>query len=165
MLTKTLIRTFVLSSVSLLYMPTSVAQKVDTSRAVQWSARVRPSKSATSVNVAVTAAIQPGWHLYALDQEQGGPVPTMIRLASGQPFTLAGPVKQPDPIMATDPNFDMPVRYFEQSATFSVPLTRQAASKSASDVTLEVSYQTCNDRFCLPVTTAKVQAHIPAAAR
>ncbi len=137
----------------------------DTSKVIQWSARARPAKSATSVHIAVTAAIQPGWHLYALDQEKGGPMPTIIRLAAGQPFAIAGPVKQPDPVTATDPNFDMPVRYFENSATFIVPISHQGTSTTASTINLEVSFQTCNDRFCLPVTTAKVQAHIPARAQ
>jgi len=165
MLAKKLFRILVLTVIATASVQISIAQKVDTSHVIQWKAAARPSKSPADLTISLTATIQPGWHLYALDQEQGGPMPTVIRLADAQPFALAGAVQQPEPVLATDPNFDMPVRFFEHSATFTVPVARKGTAKpKPTSITLDVSYQTCNDRFCLPLTTAKVEARLPSAA-
>jgi thiol:disulfide interchange protein DsbD len=117
------------------------------------------AKSNVKMWVSLRATIKPGWHLYALDQQPGGPMRTAIQVPAGQSYALAGDVKQPEPLTAVDPNFDMPVRYFENAVTFSVPIAVAPSPKSLKDpVTLQVSYQTCNDRLCLPLTTVKVQA-------
>ena len=57
------------------------------------------------LKVALNAAIDPGWHLYALEQPEGGPIPTTIKITSGKPFTLDGNIASPKAIVEPDPNF------------------------------------------------------------
>ena len=51
------------------------------------------------------ADIDPGWHLYALDQPKGGPIATTIKIAEGTPFEIAGNIESPNPEVRPDPNF------------------------------------------------------------
>lgn len=107
------------------------------------------------------ATIQQGWHLYALDQTPGGPVATRIRLAPHQPFTLSGDVGEGMPRHARDPNFNIETSFFLGQATFTLPLKAASRAKAEhSRVVVDVLYQTCNDRLCLPPQVAKVTAAV-----
>src|SRR6187401_2863813 len=61
-------------------------------------------KSGEALAVHLQAEIEPGWHLYALDQPEGGPIPTTIKVSDGRPFTLRDS-KYPPPKTRSDPNF------------------------------------------------------------
>ncbi len=108
----------------------------------------------------LTATIDQGWHLYALEQPEGGPIATTIKVTVGRPFTLAGDVISPKAIVEPDPNFivdDKPLetRYFIDSAVFEIPVTAES-NASAADLSLDVRYQLCNETFCLPPRTTRV---------
>lgn len=143
----------------------AMAQSGGSSSPIKWTATAQKSanaKQSSRLLARVKAAISPGWHLYALDQEPGGPVRTAIQVPDGQPFTLSGQVQQPQPMMGFDPNFDIPVRYFEHEAVFRVPVAATTGSRSrAHSIVVAVSFQTCNERLCLPLTTVKVEARMP----
>lgn len=137
---------------------------------IRWQAdahrTAQSAKPGVKLWVALHATIAPGWHLYALDQEPGGPVRTTIDLPAGQPYSLAGAVKQPDPIANVDPNFEVPVRYFEDSVVFQVPIARTSKTGSTKDpVTVRVSFQSCNDTICLPVTSVNLHVPVPSSSK
>jgi thiol:disulfide interchange protein len=109
----------------------------------------------------LTAKLDSGWHLYALDQPSGGPVATSIKEPDGAPFAIVDPIGAPKPKIKIDPLFPGPdgkgleTKFYEDSVTFKV------RSKSVSDnwtepFSLLVKYQACNDKTCLPPKTVRV---------
>ena len=106
------------------------------------------------------ADIDTGWHLYALEQPEGGPIPTTIKVTDGKPFSLTDKIISPKPIIEPDPNFivdDKPLetRYYIDSVTFEVPVKAESAA-AASELSIDVRYQLCNETFCLPPRTTRV---------
>ena len=39
------------------------------------------------------AELDQGWHLYALDQPEGGPIATTIKVTEGKQFTIDGQIR------------------------------------------------------------------------
>jgi thiol:disulfide interchange protein DsbD len=106
------------------------------------------------------ADIDPGWHLYALDQPKGGPIATTIKIPGGAPFEITGNIESPKPEVKPDPNFmvdgkPLETRSFEKSASFTVPL-KALADGSADALALVVRFQLCNDTTCIPPRNIKV---------
>lgn len=129
----------------------------------KWSLEVKEGqiKKGDPVTVVLKAAVEPGWHLYALDQPAGGPIATTIKVSEGKPFEISGGIKTPTPPqIKPDPNFivnDRPLetKFFLDAAEFSVPL-KALDDTSSSDISLDVRFQLCNDTFCLPPKTKRV---------
>ena len=101
------------------------------------------------------ADIEPGWHLYALEQPAGGPIATTISVTKDKPFTLDGKIDSPEPKTKFDPNFNIDTKYFENSVTFNVPL-KSTVDTAGDELSLDVRFQLCNDTFCLPPKTVRV---------
>jgi hypothetical protein len=122
-----------------------------------------PLSKGSKVLAKVTATIAPGWHLYAFEQQPGGPLPTNLSLVPDQPFVADGVVGESSPKTEYDPNFQLPTSLFEDRAVFTVP-ARAAAAKSyaAPKIKIDVAFQTCNDRMCLPLTVVHLAAPIVA---
>jgi thiol:disulfide interchange protein DsbD len=130
---------------------------------VQWTASAGshpvPIRAGESFNVVATATIANGWHLYAIDQTSGGPIPTRVTIPDGQAFTLNGAVKEPPPTAKFDPNFNLETRFFEKHVEFIVPVKATAGvSAGASVVNVDVRYQACNDKLCMPPRTVHLAA-------
>ena len=103
----------------------------------------------------LVAQIQEGWHLYSMKESADGPVATRIWLPEAQPVQLAGPIKAAPPEVVQDASFNMEVEEYEGQAEFTLPLRAMGA---AQKLTVNVSYQSCNNRLCLPPKTVKVEA-------
>jgi thiol:disulfide interchange protein DsbD len=126
---------------------------------VQWSGRIEPAVAVTpgaTIEAVLDARIEPGWHLYALTQEGGGPQALVITTPPESPFRLAGTVIAPLPITALDPNFNIDTQYHAEEATFYVPVTVPAEASGRVALDFDVTFQTCTDRFCLPPATERV---------
>jgi len=132
--------------------------------AAHWSlsseAAGKPANRGESISVELKAAIDEGWHLYALDQPAGGPIPTTIKIADGSPFVISGDISTPKPSIRADQNFivdgrPLETKFFEHEAIFS--FKAQANDDTSSDgLAVIVRFQLCNDTFCLPPRTLKV---------
>jgi len=115
----------------------------------------------TTIRVKLTAAIQPGWHLYALDQPPGGPNRTEIWVGEDQPFESAGEVKAPKPHVIFDPNFSMQVGLYTGRTEFQVPVKVAAGTAAGRHaLTIDARFQSCNDRLCLPPRTITAAADV-----
>jgi thiol:disulfide interchange protein len=114
------------------------------SQHVKWTTVVNSAKT----QVVLHAQIDKGWHLYSIVPVKGdGPVPTAI---STTPSVEAGSVTESKPLTKLDPNFNLIVNYFQNSADFTIPLKPGAnLAKSA----ISVRYQLCNDSVCIPPST------------
>jgi thiol:disulfide interchange protein DsbD len=101
------------------------------------------------------AEIEEGWHLYAVEQPEGGPFPTKITAADESAFKIDGNIESPKQITKFDPNFQIETKFFDEQAEFNLPL--KAVTETNGDaLAINVRFQVCNDTLCLPPKTVKV---------
>lgn len=146
---------FVLLAVSI----TSFAQDP-----AKWSlesaAKDKPLLKDEDFKAVLKADIEPGWHLYALDQPKGGPFATTIKIADGLPFEIAGSIESPKPNVKPDRNFmidgkPLETRSFEKRVEFTVPL-KAMADANANNLAVIVRFQVCDATRCIPPKNVKV---------
>jgi thiol:disulfide interchange protein len=140
------------------------AVSVDAQNPTKWSlespAKGTEIKTDETVPVKLRAAVEPGWHLYALDQPAGGPIATTIKIGEGSPFTIVGNIDAGKPYSEPDPNFivdgkPLITKFYKDAAEFG--LTLKAVETSAADkISIDVRFQLCNDTMCLPPRTKRV---------
>ncbi|SRR5712692_3330866 len=114
-------------------------------------------KPGARFQVKLIAAIEPGWHLYSLKPMAEGPIPTRIWIGEGQPFTLAGAIQAAEPTTIQDPALNMEVEMYEGEAAFTLPVQTAAGASGSQKLVVSASYQTCNNRLCLPPKTVKIE--------
>ena len=123
---------------------------------VQWtvtdSAGVLHPGSVTSMRL--TAAIDSGWYIYALTQKTGGPTAMTISVAPSPPFSIAGNVSGPEPVVIFDKEFGIETERYEGKPAFAVPVAvGSTPGTGAQALDIKVRYQACNASFCLPART------------
>ena len=120
-----------------------------------------PVKAGATFRLKLAAAAQDGWHFYSLKPMAEGPIPTRIWIAEGQPFSLAGGVQATEPQVMQDASFGMEVELYEGEAVFTLPVRVAAgAMPGAQKLVVSASYQSCNNRVCLPPKTIKVEVPV-----
>ena len=125
---------------------------------VKWNATVSKS-TAASASVALSATIQDGWHVYALSQPAGGPTPLKITIPSGAPFALQAPIAEAKVTRREDPSFKMETVFYLNSVNLIVTV-KKAGTSAAETLPVDVRFQACNDRLCLPPYTAHLTADL-----
>lgn len=130
----------------------------------RWSLSTEPSsdlKAGDKLKVLLKADIDSGWHLYALEQPSGGPIATTIKVTDGSPLQITGKIESPKPTEKLDPLFTgtdgkpLVTKFFADGVTFSIPV-KATADIAASQASIDVRFQLCNDQFCLPPRTYRV---------
>lgn len=104
------------------------------------------------VELTFTATVDEGWHLYAQDIDEGGPVPTSFNFDKlGEGVELQGAVKElSKAISKKEPVFDnMTLTYFENEAKFSAVLSY---ANNVSAITGYIEFMVCDDKQCLAPT-------------
>lgn len=104
----------------------------------------------------LNARIEKGWHLYALEKIENGPIPTRISLLEKQPFEL-GEIAAPKPIETDDTAFGVVTKFYETSAEFKLPL-RALQDTAGTNLQVKVYYQICNDEICLPPKSVMIES-------
>jgi len=130
--------------------------------AIKWSAATKAStvKPGASFEVHVTADLGDGWHLYSITQAPP-PIATRITVPAGQPFALAGTVEGPTPRVAFDQSFGIDTEFYEDNATFVVPVKAAAdAPGGKRKLRIDTYFQLCNDQLCLPPKTVSVEVEL-----
>lgn len=118
---------------------------------------VTPLKPGARFKVTLTATVTPGWHIYSMKQVGDKPAPTRVWVADGQPFPQAGIVWATTPRTLLDPTFDKQMETYEGEAQFVVPLRVPFNTDTGSQMlVVNVAYQACKDKDCLPPATLKV---------
>ncbi len=135
-----------------------------------WASAQNPAKwtlaadgpiAGDKLSVSLKADLESGWHLYALEQPEGGPIATTIKITDGKPFAVDGKIASPKPIVKSDPLFTgtdgkaLETRFYADSVTFVIPLKTTAAT-TIDALSLDVRFQLCDDRSCLPPKTVRV---------
>jgi hypothetical protein len=131
---------------------------------VKWSVE-GPLSGAVSgriVHVKVTADIQPGWKLYAVQQPEGGPKPLVFATASGTPFGVSKQIVAPkSKVQKQDENFAVDTHYYESQAAFTIPVTvDRTVATGAHEIPLEVTFQACGAELCLRPFTQKLPVKV-----
>lgn len=130
----------------------------------KWSlsseAQGKTLRSGEVLTAQIKAQIDAGWHLYALEQPEGGPIATTIKVTEGKPFEITGKIDSPKPTVKSDPNFlidgkALETKFFTEGVTFSVPL-KSTAETTAEALSFDVRFQLCQDTRCLPPKTIRV---------
>ena len=114
---------------------------------VKWSYAAKKISNTEAV-VFLRATIQDGWHIYALDVKDGGPIKTSFTFTKSAEYSLIGSPVQPAPTTKFEKSFNMNVTYFEKTVTFQQKVKLKSAKATAVKGQLE--YMTCNDKKCLP---------------
>jgi len=114
-------------------------------------------------NVTVEASIEGEWHLYSiLNDPDAGPYPTTFSSGSSQLAIADDPVESEADVQY-DPNFETELGWHSKSATFTIPVAFKPEVSGAQNVLLEVLYQVCDDKSCLPPKTKQIGAEIEVA--
>jgi hypothetical protein len=127
---------------------------------VQWHIKNAPAKAVKAgakFNLTIEGQIDPGWHLYALEEPAGGPIATIVGLTEGDPADLLR-VEAGKPKVQPDPLFNIQTGFFENTADFTLHLQlNSGVPPGVSTLHVLVRYQSCNDRLCLPPHTDTIE--------
>jgi len=140
----------VLLTALLTFLPVSAQKTTDIVRFTPGKASV---DSEGRVSFRVQAEILPGWHLYSTQLADGGPVATSFSLPDGGSFIS---VAESRPESAYDPNFELQVAWFKESATFDLVIK---PGSQTGNLNLQIRFMACNDNVCAP--PAKITLSIP----
>src|SRR5262245_6517778 len=141
------------------------AEQLDGENPITWRLRAetpaRSLKLGETFTAQLTAQIAKGWHLYSTNQSPGGPRPTRITLPAEQSFKLASEMEAAPPQTAFDENFGIETSFYENSATFTLPIrVAEDVQPGSHHLRVNAYFQTCNDRLCLPPKTVQLVAAI-----
>ena len=122
-----------------------------------WTVRDVPRTAGVGRTFAVrlVGTIEPGWHIYAMEEPEGGPIATEVGLAEGNPLTLLA-VDEPEARMALDPVLRTMTGMFQDEVSFRLRLRGRRGMLPGAVNHIVVRYQSCNERVCLPPRTETV---------
>ena len=103
--------------------------------------------------IAVTARLDAGWHIYSLTQPAGGPIATSVKLDPSKVLELAGDVRQGSFETHRESAFAVDVESFTGKAEFWIPVRVLATAKPGKyTCSVRVRFQACDGKMCLPPT-------------
>ena len=125
---------------------------------VKWQTSVEKI-SDTEYKLISRAAIDPGWHLYAQDVPEDGPLPTTFTYDDENgAFKIIGNTTEEEGHTVADPVFEMNIKYFENSAVFEQQVE---VLGDKTKLTAFVEYMVCDDSKCLPPNEVTLTFLIP----
>lgn len=115
---------------------------------VKWSfTSVQVSDETFELKFAAT--IEQGWHMYGLNIEPGGPVPTSINYNDSTNIDFASAIKlSKQPEIKFDPTFELDVELFDNGITFIQQVSPVKEGKTFVEGYVE--FMVCDDSRCLP---------------
>lgn len=126
---------------------------------VSFSGSFQCQENSRKGTLSLTAQIEPGWHVYSVTQQKGGPMASKIKVAESPDFKVLGPF-QPDrsPHVKNIEIYKVPVEEHEGQVIWSAPIELAQGVKPES-LTINLSYsgQVCSD-VCIPLFNQKVEA-------
>lgn len=111
-------------------------------------------------NIVIDATIEGNWHLYSiLNNPDAGPFPTEFSAKSPN-FIIAEDILETKAIIEFDPNFEAELGWHSTFAQFELPIAIKTSEKGLQTLDIEVFYQVCDDRVCLPPKTKSIIASV-----
>lgn len=114
---------------------------------IEWSTSIEMQDEHEGVMI-FKAEIEPGWHLYATELEQGGPKPTRIVFEKLDGIELVGEILSSiQPIVEVDKVFNLKLGWWVDV----VELTQAFKIINNNGYSIEglIQYQGCNDKTCI----------------
>lgn len=109
-----------------------------------------------SYSILIDASIEGEWHLYSvLNDPDAGPYPTAFSAKSSN-FIIADEVAESKADIEFDPNFEAELGWHSTFAQFDVPIAVKTEMTGTQTLDIEVFYQVCDDRVCLPPTRKSI---------
>ncbi len=127
---------------------------------VKWSFDTQ-KVSDQEFDLILKAEIDNGWHVYATDLPEGGPIPTAFTFKPSADYELAGKLKTPAAIEKYDKAFEMDLRYFDHGAEFRQRV--RMISTQPFTITGELEFMACDDSRCLPPEYVEFAFNLPGA--
>ncbi|HZH65470.1 MAG TPA: protein-disulfide reductase DsbD domain-containing protein [Flavisolibacter sp.] len=109
--------------------------------------------SETNYEVQMTATMQAGWHLYSQTQPKDAIAqPTSFKFTNNPLLQLDGTIKETGKMEKfTDKELDVSANQYSNKVVFAQKV--KLKGKAKSNVGGTVTYQTCDDKKCLPPKT------------
>jgi len=126
---------------------------------VQWKA-VRAERTGAApgtFSVELAGSVTPGWHVYAQQEPENGPIPLRVALEDSSRAEIAGTIGGTAPTRRKDPSFELETEVYLSDFTLVVPVRLKREPDTSGPIVLNVRYQACNDHTCLPPRTV----HLP----
>jgi thiol:disulfide interchange protein len=112
---------------------------------VKWSSSVKMT-STKNGEIVITAKIDGGWHVYAMDMPQDGPVSLSVNWDKLDGVKLVGKIMpNKKPIEKDDPNFGMKLRWWESGVSL---IQKFTLIKSGYNIEGHIRYMSCNNKKC-----------------
>jgi DsbC/DsbD-like thiol-disulfide interchange protein len=130
---------------------------------VKWSAEPasKSVRAGAVVKIRLKADIEDGWKLYALTQPKGGPIALAIEVPEDAPFTLVPKdIVAPRPSVQKDPLFSADTQYYEDEASFTLPVGIPKTASGGQTVPIDVTFQACGKDICLRPFTQRLDVTI-----
>ncbi|WP_299055130.1 cytochrome c biogenesis protein CcdA [uncultured Polaribacter sp.] len=116
---------------------------------IKWSTSVEKLSDSTFVLVS-EAIIEEGWHLYAQEVPQDGPIPTSFSFDTSQGgFLLEGKTQEENGVVVDDAVFQMKIKFFEKKTVFK---QKVKVLKGIETINAFVEFMVCDDTKCLSPT-------------
>ncbi|MDZ7714613.1 MAG: cytochrome c biogenesis protein CcdA [Balneolaceae bacterium] len=113
-------------------------------------------KAGEAFDIVIEATIEGNWHLYSIHNDpDAGPYPTQFSSISDS-LVVIGEVEESEAVIEYDPNFETDLGWHTSKATFYVPVTFKKDISGEATANLEVLYQVCDDKSCLPPKKKKI---------
>ncbi|SFD97872.1 Disulphide bond corrector protein DsbC [Chitinophaga sp. CF118] len=119
------------------------------SKPVKWSFTAKRT-STNDATIYIKATIDDGWHIYALNNPDNGPVRTSFNFIPEKSYQLSGKVGEPKPLRKFEKFFDADINYFEKVVVFQQKI-KLVDGKGIVKGTVE--YTVCSEQQCLPPKT------------
>lgn len=115
---------------------------------VKWTVASKKLNKNEAV-IFVKATIQNGWHIYAQNVPDGGPVPTSFTFSPSKEYTLNGATAPTTKAKSKyEDVFKMNVPYFNQEVVFQQKI--KLATNKPTTVKGVVEFMACDKNQCLP---------------
>lgn len=141
---------FVWVSIFMLFVVLALGQE----SVVRWKGEIRPADARVGehAQLVLTATVDKTFHIYSLQQPEGG-LPTTFEV-TGSGVEVVGDPIEPKPAMKPDVVGDIRGMH-EGEVSFAVPV--KITSKGPQTISVVASSQACDDRICLAPTFDEVK--------
>ncbi len=139
---------FLIALLAILFVPAFSQFNMQAQDPVSWEYST-VKKGDGTYDLVFKAVIQSPWHMYAIQLEQTGPIPTTISITPNPSVKLFSDIKEDiKPVVKFDEGFQFNVGAYYKKAQFH----QTVKVISSNPVTLKgsIEYQCCNDETCLP---------------
>ena len=116
---------------------------------VKWKIKLDDKNGAAEKEITFTATADKGWHLYDMNLPEGGPISTSFTFETlTGAETIGQPTASATPTSVFDEQFQMDLRWYAGSVTFTQKIKVTDAAKFKAEGAVE--FMACNDETCLP---------------